>query len=416
MSTIETNITTDRECDHCGYNLKGLPMGGKCPECGSPVRRKSIRTSGFMSEEAPTRFVRNLQTGFLLASLAIIISVLGTFTGRASEFINVFAAFMWIAGIFFITLKRPGIGSIRPDIVLDDDRVRLTVRLLNLSWPAGALISAAHAALISTPSGGNSFAVGSLAVLESVIGIVSWIGMIPTSIYLAELAYWSSHDNLAHRMRGAAWILAVIGTLTAVMTGFGLLLNSGTLLFLAIFPSIIIFFTIIVYNFTFFQMAHVMHWVIKHQRLAASSFERVEERRKKEEKYKGRIVDDMPCDFCGYNLIGLEQGGSCPECGTLFTLQTGHAIRDPAKTPSYHDNSDLEVGEGENKGVFFNDQLDAYGKPRASGVPYTPETEVPDDGEIPLALNDEENSESPKDDSIKQDSRDIDGIEPISFA
>ncbi len=392
MSSFETNISTDRECDHCGYNLKGLPMGGKCPECGTPVRRKSARTSGTMSDEAPTRFVKKLRTG------------------------DIFAAFMWIAGIYFITLERPGRGSIRPDRVLDDNRLRLAIRLLNLAWPASAITGAALAALQNSTTGGPAFVVGTLAVLQAIIGVVAWLGMIPTSIYLAELAYWSSNDNLAHRMRGAAWILAVVGTLTAVMTGFGLLLNSPTLLFIAVFPSILIFLTIVVYNFTFLQMTHVMHWVINHQRLAAGSFERVEERRKREEKYRGRIVDDTYCDECGYNLVGLEQGGTCPECGHSFAGQSPMAVRDPARTASYHDNSDLEVAQGENKGVYFNDQLDAYGKPKAAGVPYTPATEVPDDGEIPLALGDEDDASPPKDAPAKHDSRDIDGIEPISFA
>lgn len=414
MSTFETNVATDRECDHCGYNLRGLPMGSKCPECGTPMRRKSINTSGTMTDEAPTRFVKVLRFGFLLSSAAIILSVLAVFAGAATEAIEILASLLWIAGIYFITQPRPGKGTIRPDKVLDDHRLRLAIRLLNLAWPASALVGAALAALQATTTGGPAFIVGTLAVLQSIIGIVAWLGMIPTSIYLAELAYWSSHDNLAHRMRGAAWILAVVGTITAVLTGFGLLLNSPTFLFIAVFPSILIFFTVVVYNFTFLQMTNVMHHVIKHQHLAAGSFERVQERRRREEQYRGRIVDDTFCEECGYNLIGLEQGGKCPECGQSFAGHSPMAVRDPARTANYHDNSDLEVEQGDNKGVFFNDQLDAYGKPKAAGVPYTPATEVPDDGDIPIAMDDD-SKESPNT-PTNQDSRDIDGIEPISFA
>ncbi len=429
MSSFETNVATDRECDHCGYNLKGLPMGSKCPECGTPMRRKSTRTSGTMTDEAPTRFVRVLRFGFLLASFGIVLSVITIFMGTPGAFVNFLAMLLWIAGIYFITQPRPGKGTIRPDKVLDNNRMRQAVRLLNLAWPAAALVSAILAAFQSSTSGGPPFIVGTLTVLRSVIGIIAWLGMIPTSIYLAELAYWSSNNHLAQRMRGAAWILAVVGSITAVLTGFGLLLNSSALLFVAVFPSILIFLTIVVYNFTFIQMTSVMHEVIKHQHLAAGSFERMQERRKREEQYRGRIVDDTYCDECGYNLIGLEQGGKCPECGTSFSARTGQSVRDPALTPSYHDNSDLEVELGENKGVYFNDQLDAGGKPKAGGVPYVPATEVPDDGDIPLSMGDDdqtddqtadqsdgEDSQKHKDSSEKQDSRDIDGIEPISLA
>ena len=123
MSTAQIKITTDRECDHCGYNLKGLPIEGKCPECGAPIRRLSLRTSGTMTDEAPTRFVRKLRMGFAFASAAIV----------GSLFVEIFSLYpllniplscLWVAGIFIITSKRPGKGHIRPDKVLDNDRLR----------------------------------------------------------------------------------------------------------------------------------------------------------------------------------------------------------------------------------------------------------------------------------------------------
>jgi len=33
-----TEITEDRRCPTCSYNLKTLKIGGRCPECGSPIR------------------------------------------------------------------------------------------------------------------------------------------------------------------------------------------------------------------------------------------------------------------------------------------------------------------------------------------------------------------------------------------
>lgn len=32
-------ITYDRHCGQCGYNLRGLPVDGVCPECGYPIPR-----------------------------------------------------------------------------------------------------------------------------------------------------------------------------------------------------------------------------------------------------------------------------------------------------------------------------------------------------------------------------------------
>lgn len=34
--TARPNVTIDRLCDGCGYDLEGLPLAGLCPECGTP--------------------------------------------------------------------------------------------------------------------------------------------------------------------------------------------------------------------------------------------------------------------------------------------------------------------------------------------------------------------------------------------
>ena len=37
----ESAIALDKDlpCLHCGYNLRGLKVGGHCPECGSRIRK-----------------------------------------------------------------------------------------------------------------------------------------------------------------------------------------------------------------------------------------------------------------------------------------------------------------------------------------------------------------------------------------
>ncbi|MEM1071297.1 MAG: hypothetical protein AAGB48_04335 [Planctomycetota bacterium] len=34
-----------------------------------------------------------------------------------------------------------------------------------------------------------------------------------------------------------------------------------------------------------------------------------------------QIVSDLPCRTCGYNLVGLQAGGTCPECGATIPIK-----------------------------------------------------------------------------------------------
>lgn len=58
--TTPAESADDLVCVRCGYPLRGLPPGGRCPECGSGIQQ---------SLSASTRFLRHAPPGWL-ASLA----------------------------------------------------------------------------------------------------------------------------------------------------------------------------------------------------------------------------------------------------------------------------------------------------------------------------------------------------------
>ncbi len=395
MSTIEAYITEDRECDHCGYNLKGLAAGGKCPECGTSIRTITTRSSGTMSGEAPTRFVRKLRYGFMLASVGIITGIVLSGSG-----LMFFSSFFWVAGIWITTSMRPNRKEIVADKVLDNDRFRMTVRYSSLAWPIYGL---ALLALITLSGAANPSTLLKipLILISVVAGSIAWISLIPTCIYFAELGYWASHDHLAQRLRSTAWAMCVFGVGSVLLSAVAAIniAPSGAAGFTSGFTIFLTMVAVVVFFFTVLQLTSVMGWVIKHQKLVAGSPDRVRERVEREINTPGKIISGLSCRACGFDLDGLPHGGHCPECRESYADVTPLPIIDPAKMHLDRDESEIEIADGENKGIYFNQELDALGKPKATGTPFIPdESAIPLDGDIPLS--EPETNEQSTDDSL----------------
>ncbi len=410
MSTAESYISTDRQCDHCSYNLRGLPEGSKCPECGTPIRKRSKKSSGTMSNEAPTRFVRLLWTGFSLASLAIIGSIvvpiflgiflfMGVTTGVIywmAIALNFLAPFLWVAGIWLVTSPRPNQGQIIPDKVLDSDRYRMLIRIASIAWPIYLLASMSIAALTSKPTPPSALLMAPLSLTHLASGTIAWIGLMPTCVYFAELGHWASHDHLAQRLRSTAWAMAVFGTITVVLSAIAALniAPSDAAAFLRMFIIFLVVIAVVVFLLTVIELTSVMKWVIKHQKLAAGSADRVRARIEREITAHGTIATGLKCQVCNYDLDGLPFGGYCPECGESYADMTPLPILDPAKMHLDRDESEIEIEEGNNRGIYFNQELDAFGKPKTTGHRFEPEDDpIPDQGDIPLV--DEPNQDHP---------------------
>jgi hypothetical protein len=109
-----------RRCFRCGYDLRGLPPGGNCPECGLAVERSSVE--GDELWHAPPAWLAKLSWGARLVLLAPVLGfVYGTYFSRyvafqwAEGYFIAPAAFalMFAVGVWLITARQPHVFQAR---------------------------------------------------------------------------------------------------------------------------------------------------------------------------------------------------------------------------------------------------------------------------------------------------------------
>lgn len=266
VSTTEREITTDRTCIACGYNLRGLMTGGQCPECGEQIR--FVRTGSDRLGESSMLYLNLLAAGFFFMGVG-----LGTLTlfALASPFtsVGVFASFvalgglMWLFGLGVVLMPR---ARTKPDLTTPEEQrtwnvLRACIIGTQLSAAGGAVV----AALFGSSTTGGTIA----AVLLSV-----WmVGFVPIGLYCALLAQWAEDDSLTNRWRGGGWMVGLPGglwallgilDLVAIPRGFAL---AGLLQFLMVIGTLIGFLMMLFvivgmvwFTVLSFQSANMVNW------------------------------------------------------------------------------------------------------------------------------------------------------------
>lgn len=79
-------VGRDVECSGCGYNLRGAPIGARCPECGEPIARSMPRAGPDRPDEREqaSEAVRNVARSWLLATPLGAFAMSGCLSGPAA--------------------------------------------------------------------------------------------------------------------------------------------------------------------------------------------------------------------------------------------------------------------------------------------------------------------------------------------
>ena len=321
-------IHEDRPCADCGYNLKGLRLNGRCPECGAPI---SPNTSLFSSARPCGKCgfdLEGLTPGDSCPECGTVIQAVLPFgkvvalgesprpwlkllrIGCACMAIGGFAysvlpavVFVWSTGdeirrfIGHLVAPVSQLGSTRRSI--PNDTIVFGVALaLAVCWAVGVWLvtrprprgtypgtafrpSAEWLAQRWLARAGATLGPASAFMLGSWIDTGSWISaslwflvvafaVIPALSYLSGLLFWARDDGMAWATRGAITLVGFTGVILVVSP----MPVVKPLQLLAVFGGMIFMLGVAFGQWASFRMVSLIRWAIQHAEEAAAQDER----------------------------------------------------------------------------------------------------------------------------------------------
>jgi hypothetical protein len=239
-SKIGLTIDDDRPCQRCSYSLRGLRIGDRCPECGTPIVGNAAQRFSNTMSDAPLNYLTRLAKATMVMTIGGIILAIGVVfvvfassrpvIGMLACSVGLLGACLWLLGVWGVTVPRETGTSEKPDAGKDWAWCRVMSRASQAGWILAMLSFSISFAVVAHAQGvfaaavnanPTAFPVGqtaltpTIAVLLGVFGVfcmaVSLIGVAFVAAYLALLSDWAHDTALSSRLRMAP-VLVTIAT------------------------------------------------------------------------------------------------------------------------------------------------------------------------------------------------------------
>lgn len=298
----------DDPCPTCGYNLRGLPVGSKCPECGGvPTDETATQYEPASAQARVKRRPRLVdiilvsgdedrkrwKVGLTLACLCligVIAARMGYFAlGIASAPVDMYylgagflVAIAWFVAVVLISPK--SIEKHFPKL----KALRRAVVVTQFLWiPAYALWLLSNAGV---PINAKVLMVGYIG-LRAIAGI-GFIALGQLMVFLCEEA---ELDWAARRFNTASWLIAFPSLLGQVFVG------PLQWIFIVLFFIVLAWWCWMLsyYVLGFWQMRAHAAWSIRHARDAAGREQRILEKKRELERENEATIRALPVDRGG---------------------------------------------------------------------------------------------------------------------
>ncbi len=235
FASSATQVGFDKPCFGCGYNLRGLNIEGKCPECGVAIE-KSMQ--GFLLRFASAEYLSKIHSGVFLILAGIIAQILlgvtAAFVGIAfsaagtggiggmqilMNFIGLAITVVLILGYWRFTEPDPGFTGLE-----QPQSARQVARIAVIASAVVAALQFVLAFFLSAGPGGAGTAtgVGLVSLLVGLAGLVAWaVQFFAIMLYLRWLASRVPDEKIVKRTKTYMWLLPVLATVGAILLLLG---------------------------------------------------------------------------------------------------------------------------------------------------------------------------------------------------
>ncbi len=200
-------VQDDQPCLACGYNLRGLPIGGSCPECGA-VMILAGRGLDDPLNQMPTNILKAFLRGGIAgtAALAGVIGlVAGVFLGwiadvQALWIVALVVASVWCLAVWWLTPAFNHPAAQHHGFVAGSKR-RLLARVLQFGWILFSLTLLIDSMIVNQPTVAET-AFSVIALLSLATGL---FGLMILSMVLEGLAEWVRESSALTAMNLMFW-------------------------------------------------------------------------------------------------------------------------------------------------------------------------------------------------------------------
>ncbi|MCB9853251.1 MAG: hypothetical protein H6819_09170 [Phycisphaerales bacterium] len=202
-------------CARCDYDVRGLDPRGCCPEYGLPI--EITRARGVLAILEP-HFFWLLSVGARMSSILVrglfIAFVVAFFVALSWESMATPALIVGVASLFLIAMQGVWLTTQPPMLRLFSDRIRMARQVAH--WSAAAvMVGTLVSALLMFVSRSSNFAIMSMIVMATPLGLIGAIGGVAFGIYFCQLASAFSDVALRRKVGRQTWAFVVSCAMTA---------------------------------------------------------------------------------------------------------------------------------------------------------------------------------------------------------